>query len=187
MACYLHPSRPRASWAVTGAASCCDLVQPFLIQDRLSYQKVRFISLKKAGGGGGESIFCFSSCRGQLECIVLSTQTLNSTWLGEGEAGSLPGLSGTRGLNQSNAENSWAGGFLVSGQAPCTNHLDNLIWVSFILKWEQETHQWQNSIVQAFFSLNLCFCRLYRCVKLYIVVSPHHHCLLMSSPVFAYC
>lgn len=56
MGCSVHPLGLGASWAVTGVVSCCHSFKTFLIQDRLSYQKVRFISLKNQE----KPIFCFS-------------------------------------------------------------------------------------------------------------------------------
>lgn len=60
MGCSVHSLERGANWAVTRAASCCDSVKPFLIQDRLSYQKVRLISLKE----GENPISCFPLCFG---------------------------------------------------------------------------------------------------------------------------
>lgn len=156
---------PISAWskpgAVTRAVSCCDSVKPFLIQDRLSYQTVRFISLKQRKTVPSSACLCFL---GQLERIFLSTQTQNTARLGEGEVGSLPGLGGAHGRNQCASGNSGAQGFLLSNQTHCANHLDNLIWVSFILKWEQEADLWPKSLVQAFFGLNMCICGLHRCL-----------------------
>lgn len=149
------PIRPRASWAVTRAVSCCDLVKPSLIQDRLSYQKFRFISPKK-----GE----------KTSSAFLSWDSWNPSsfppkhWTLLGWVKKLAPFLGAHGLNQLTSGNSWAIGFLLSGQTYYANHLENLIWVSFILKCKQETHWWQNSIIQTFFNLNMCFYRLHRCI-----------------------
>lgn len=75
MGCSVHSLGLGANWAIT-RASCCDSVKPFLIQDRLSYQKVRLISLKK----GKTPSPAFLCALGQLECILLSTQTLSTAW-----------------------------------------------------------------------------------------------------------
>lgn len=161
MGCSVHPLGPGASWAVTRAVSCCDSVKPFLIQDRLSYQKVRFISPKKRKNTHLLLVFVFedswnaSSFPPKHWTLLGWVKERLAPFLGWAEpVGLISQLQGRAELKASSFPN----------QSHCTNHLDNLIWISFILKWEQEAHLWQKSLLQAFFSLNMCLCRLHTCM-----------------------
>lgn len=108
--------------AVTGAVSCCNLVKPFLIQDRLSYQTVRFISLRK-GKKKTHLQFFFVFWASWNASSFLPKHWTQRGWVKKRLA-PLLGWEELRGWSpwlQGAAE---LVGFLLVNQAHCANHLE---------------------------------------------------------------